>query len=90
VRLERERKVADLVEEDHPGARGLEYPGLVVHGARKGALPVAEELGLEEVLQKPAAVARDEGLFRVRAHGVERLGDLFLADPVSPVIVTVL
>ena len=63
--LQRERQVADFVEEQRAVMRELELAGLARHGAGKGALLVAEELGLEQVVGNRRAVDRDERAVRL-------------------------
>ena len=52
LRLERGADVADLVEEHRPAVGDLELPALLLVRAREGALLVAEQLGLEELLAR--------------------------------------
>ena len=66
LRLQRERQLADLVEEDRAGVGGLEAPGAGAVGAGVGAAFDAEELGLEEPLGNRRAVDRHERLGAAR------------------------
>ena len=50
--LQRERQVADLVEEERAAVRHLELARLARDGAGEGALLVAEELGFEQRLRE--------------------------------------
>ena len=65
------RQLADLVEEERAAVGLAEFPGMLVGGAGEGALLVAEEDALDEVVGDGAAVDRDEGL---RARGRRRPG----------------
>jgi hypothetical protein len=50
LHLERERHVADLVEEKRPRFGGLEQAPAILRRAGKSAFPVSEQLGLEQAL----------------------------------------
>src|SRR5262249_56681265 len=54
--LERQRRLADLVEEERAAGGCLEEADLAPVGAGEGAALVAEELTLEERLRQPGAV----------------------------------
>ena len=71
--------LGDLVEEERAVVGDLHEARLAAHRAGEGALLVAEELGLEQVLRQRGAVHRDEGLRRPRAVGVDGAGDQLLA-----------
>src|SRR5262249_12026779 len=58
--LQLRRQLADLVEEDGAARRRLEPAGLVLPRAGEGALHVAEELALDQVLGERRAADRDE------------------------------
>ena len=62
-----------------PPLRRLEEAVAVLGGAGEGALAVAEELGLEQLLGDRAAVDRDEGPSLRVAARVDRARDQFLA-----------
>ena len=47
--LQRQRHVADLVEQKRAAVRGLEQALVRLHGARERAARVPEQLGLEEL-----------------------------------------
>ena len=66
LRLERQRHLGELVEEERAVVRDLEETDLVAVGARERALPVTEHLGLEQVLGHRGAVDRHQ---RIRARG---------------------
>jgi hypothetical protein len=55
------RQLADLVEKQRPAVGLDEKPAARAVGAGKGALGVAEELALQELLGDRAAVDRQEG-----------------------------
>src|SRR5581483_9886160 len=80
LRLEPRREVADLVEEDRAAVRDLEEALLLRDGVREGALLVAEELALEELLRDRRAGDRHERTVRAPALVVDRLRDHVLAD----------
>ena len=78
--LERERDVADLVEEDGPGVRRLEEPRPpAALRAGERAFLVAEELGLEERVRERRAVDRDERMVAAPARVVDPLREQLLA-----------
>ena len=60
LRLQRERQVANLVEEQRAAVRDLELAQLARGGAGERPLLVAEQLGLEQVLRNRRAVDGDE------------------------------
>src|SRR5204863_3116288 len=77
--LQGRRQLADLVEEDGPALGLLEGAEAARRGAGEGALLVAEQLALEEVLGDGAAVDDDEGAVLARAGLVDGLGGAALA-----------
>ena len=79
--LQRERQIADFVEEERPAVRHLELAGLARHGAGESALFVAEELGLEERLGNRRAIDGDKRRLGSRAERVQRAGEELLAGP---------
>ncbi len=84
LRLERERQLADLVEEEGPAVGHLELPGAVARGAGEGARHVAEQLALRDGLGQGGAVDVDEGLVPPRGERVDLVGDPLLADARLP------
>src|SRR6185503_18741342 len=60
LHLEERRDLADLVEEDRSAVAELELAHLHADRARKSALFVPEELALEQLRRKRAAIDRDE------------------------------
>ena len=64
--LERQRQLADLVEEERAAVGLDEEAAPRAVGAGEGALGVPEELALEQRLGNRAAVHRDEGLAAAR------------------------
>jgi hypothetical protein len=77
--LGRQRHVADLVEEDRPAVAELELADPLARGAREGALLVAEELALDQVVGDGGAVDGDERLGGPVAVLPDRAGDQLLA-----------
>src|SRR5690606_13766264 len=70
--LERERQLADLVEEERAALGELEAPGARAVRAGEGAALDAEELALEQVLRDRRAIDRDERPRPPRRELVER------------------
>src|SRR5207244_5387672 len=70
LRLQLERDVADLVEEDRPLVRQLEPPDPLRDRTREGAPLVAEELALEETRRDGRAVELHERAFPTPAQVV--------------------
>jgi hypothetical protein len=79
--LERERHLADLVQEQRAAVRVLEPAGLLAHGAGECALLVAEELGLEQRLGQRAAVDLDPRAAGALRERVQRAREQVLARP---------
>jgi hypothetical protein len=79
LRLEVERQLPDLVEEDGPAVRLLEGPLAQPVGAREGPLLVPEQLALDEGLGDGRAVDRDEGRLATPRSVVDGAGDELLA-----------
>src|SRR5687767_10511268 len=84
LRLETDRQLADLVEQERAAARLLEEPRLV--GARAGerAAHVPEQLRLEERFGDRRAVDADERLAGARARAVHGARDDFLPRAALP------
>ena len=82
ARLQRQRHVADLVQEED-AAVGLLQLALHALLARAGeaAAAVAEQLALDQVLRNRRAVERHERLAGPRTGPVQRTGEGFLAGP---------
>src|SRR3989442_14467402 len=80
LRLERERHVGDLVQEQRAACGGLELADAPLDRTREGAALVAEELTLEELVRDGRAVDRHEGS-AARGVVVDGLGDQLLARP---------
>ena len=91
LHLEVQRQLADLVEEERALVGAWNLPGAARDRAGEGALHVAEELALDEVLGDGAAVDGDE---RARSRGCERRWSSramsSLPVPVSPVMSTLM
>src|SRR5690606_36096431 len=68
LRLQGERQLADLVEEQRPAAGGLETADAPLVRAGERALLVAEQLALEQRLGDRRAVHDDEGRRAARAE----------------------
>src|SRR5438046_6771714 len=80
LRLQPERPLADLVEEERPAVGRLEQAAARLAGAREGALPEAEQLRLEQLFRDRRAVHRDERLVAPSAREVERAREQLLAN----------
>src|SRR5947207_1147015 len=80
LRLERQRHVGDLVQEQRAACGGLELADAPLDRAREGAALVAEELTLEELVRDGRAVERHEGS-AARGVLVDGLGDQLIARP---------
>src|SRR5205823_11200156 len=72
LRLERRRRLGDLVQEERPAARDLEQSLAILEGARERPAPMAEELALQHPLGQRRAVDRDEEPVPPRSRGVDR------------------
>jgi hypothetical protein len=75
LRLEIERELADLVEEDRPAVGDLEHAGARLDRTRERTLLVTEELALDEARGRSTAVEHDEGTARAErslVHGAAR------------------
>ncbi len=83
LRLDRERRVADLVQEHRPAARELELARPRVD-ARRDALLDAEELALEEALGHRGAVQREERPVAPRGARVQEARGELLARAALP------
>ena len=81
-RLQMQRDIADLVEEQRAPVGLLELAHMVRMGVGEGALDVAEELALEERLRDGAGVHRHHRLFTPEAVGVDFLRQHVLAGSV--------
>ena len=79
LRLQLERELADLVEEERAAVGELEAPVRRCSRAGEGALLVAEELALDERRRERRAVDRDERPAAARARLVDRARDELLA-----------
>ena len=77
--LQRQRHVADLVEEQGAAVGCIEQALAVAVGAGEGALAVAEQLALQQVLRQRGAVLHDERLAAAEAAVMDGAGDQFLA-----------
>ena len=77
--LQRQRDVADLVEEQRAAMGELDLALGGLDRAGEGALLVAEQLGLEQVLGDRGAVDRDEAAAAAPARLVDAAGEQLLA-----------
>src|SRR6185436_13817314 len=84
LRLQRQRQIADLVEEQRPAVGELELPGLPLRRAGERALLVAEELRFKERFGDRRAVDRDKRAVVARAQRVERAREQLLAGAALP------
>ena len=78
--LQRQRQLADLVEEQRAPVGHLELARPVAQRAGEGARHVAEQLALGDRLRQRRAVDVDQRLFAPRRQGVHVLRDQLLAD----------
>ena len=81
LRLQRDRKIADFVEEQRTAVGGLDLAQRLLGGPGERPLLVAEELALEQGVRNRRAVDRDEALFPARREIVQRPGEELLARP---------
>ncbi len=79
-RLQLQRQVADLVEEERAAVGDLELAGAVARGAGEGAGDVAEELARGDRLGQRRAVDLDQRLGAAQRLVVQVPRDQFLAD----------
>jgi len=79
--LQRERHVADLVEEDRAAIGGKEETLVRLHRAAEGAAGVTEELRFEQRLRDRPAVHGDEGARAAAARAMDRAREQLLARP---------
>ena len=87
--LDRERQLADLVEEHRAAVRALEQARLGRDRAGERALLVAEQLALDQRLRpERRAVDRDERSACASTSGAPAYAAFSLPTPVSPVIST--
>ena len=80
--LDRQRHVADLVQEQGPASGDLHPPEPARGGAVEGAALVTEELALDQRLREGGAVDADERLRLSRPFSVDGLGRHVLPCPV--------
>ncbi len=82
--LQGQAGLADLIQKDGPPIGHLKETGLVGHGPRKGALDVAKEFTLQELLWDGTAVNRQKGLGSPVAVFVNRPGHQLLPCATLP------
>ena len=89
LRLQRQRHLRELVQEERSAVRHLEQTDLVAIGAGERALPMAEHLRLEQLLRHRRAVDRNEAAGRrVGCAGAGTARCSSLPVPLSPTIMT--
>src|SRR5690606_41648226 len=79
--LPRHGRVADRVEARRAAGGRLDPAGVALMGAGGGALFMAEQLRLNQLLGNGAAVGRDEGPGSPQGLTVQGLGDQLFAGP---------
>ena len=77
--LDRQRQLADLVEEDGPALGRSEHARLIARRAGERAFAIAEELTFEEIARHRGAVEGDVRQFRARREIVDRARHQLLA-----------
>ena len=75
-----ERQLADLVEEQRALIGFDEFADALLDGAGEGALLVAEQDALDQILRDGAAIDGDEGLGFAAAFALDGASDQLLAD----------
>src|SRR6267142_5296546 len=78
-RLRAQAHIADFVQEERSAVGFLKFPRFVLGGARKTALEMSEELGLDQLFRNGRAVHFYEGSLAAQACGMQRVSDEFLA-----------
>src|ERR1019366_1987161 len=79
LHLDRGRQLTDLVQEERASGGGFDVPLALGVSTREGALFVAEQFALEQVLRDRVAVDGDERAAGLRAPAMEGLRYHFLA-----------
>ena len=79
LRLQRQRQLADLVEEQRPGVRGGEQTLAIARRVRERTADVAEQLVLEQLLWNRRTVDDHERRVVARRRVVDRARDQLLA-----------
>ena len=82
--MDRERHIADFIEEKRAAIRLLEAPGAAGDGPGEGALLMTEELAFQQIFRNRAAVDGDHLLLPPRAVFVHGLRDELLAGAAFP------
>jgi hypothetical protein len=77
--LHGQRQVGNFVQKDGAALRAHKQAGVVAHRAGEGALDVAEQLRLDQVLRNRTAVHRHQRLAPARAGGVDGARQQLLA-----------
>src|SRR5262249_32423144 len=79
LRLQPERNLRDLVEQQGSAGGGAGHTVVIRGSTREGAAPVPEKLAVEQGLGQPGAVDRDERRVAQDAALMHRAGDELLA-----------
>ena len=79
LRLQVQRQLADLVEQQRPSVGLPRHAGVIAQGPREGAAPVAEQLGLEQLGRQRGAVDAHERPGGARPALVQRAREHLLA-----------
>ena len=77
--MQRERQLADFVEENRTLVGGLEQTDLVLSGTGKGTPLVAEQFAFEQIFRQRAAVDRQKTIVGAFRGEMNRARDQFLA-----------
>src|SRR6266849_230890 len=78
-RLRAQAHIADFIQEERSTVGFLKFPCFVLGSARKAALEMSEELGLDQLFRNCRAVHFHEGPLAAQACGMQRVSDEFLA-----------
>src|SRR4029077_21287606 len=82
--LHQHRQFADFVEEKYPAAGPFDKPMMSRLRAGEGALLVAEQLALDQLVRDRAAIDRDKRLFGARRDLMNKFGCHLFADTALP------
>src|SRR5262249_41368896 len=78
-RLELQRKISDLIQEQRSPIRCMESPDGLVHGAGEGSFFVTEELAFQQSARNRSAVECHKAVLAARSGLVNRPRDDFFA-----------
>ena len=79
IRLQLQRQIADFIQQQRSAVGSLDSPHLALMGPGEGALLVAEQLRLDEVLRNAATVDGNERLIRAAREIMQCARNHFLA-----------